>query len=187
MRINLKLPLLVAAGLLTATAAFGQAPVVPNVPQEDAYQLRALPPQEAQEEAETAVPNRYLETQFLKDRGIATYGWIDAGIGGNGWGSPFNGPITFNDRNWQGQMNQLYLVNEKGLDTADAGFDWGGRVDLLYGTDYIYTTARGLVANLYTQVLAGQPSWGNRYYGLAMPQLYAEAGYGDHAVKIGHF
>jgi hypothetical protein len=78
----------VAAGLLTVSTALAQAPVLPNVPQEDAYQLRALPPQEAQEEAETAVPNRYLETEFMKERGIATYGWINAGIGGNNWGSP---------------------------------------------------------------------------------------------------
>jgi hypothetical protein len=181
-----KLPLWVAAGLLTGSTALAQAPVVPNVPQEDAYQMRALPPQEAAEEIEEG-PNRYLETEFLKERGISTYGWLNAGIGGNGWGSPFNGPITFNDRNWQGQMNQLYLVNEKVLDTEDGGFDWGGRVDLLYGTDYVYTTARGLDANLLNQTLPGQPSWGNRYYGLALPQLYAEAGYGDHAVKVGHF
>ncbi|MFM7242584.1 MAG: outer membrane beta-barrel protein, partial [Planctomycetaceae bacterium] len=170
------LPAWVASGLLAVSAAtaddtslssrldpslYGQlaqndapvaaAPVLPAVPQEDAYQLRALPPQEAQEEAETAVPNRYLETQFLKDKGIATYGWIDAGIGANNWGNPWNGPITFNDRNWQAQMNQLYLVNEKVLDLEDGGFDWGGRVDLLYGTDYIFTTARGLDGNLFYQ------------------------------------
>ena len=181
-----KLPLWVAAGLLTASTALAQAPVIPNVPQEDAYQMRALPPAEAAADLEEG-PNRYLETDFLKERGIATYGWVDVGIGGNGWGSSFNGPITFNDRNWQAQMNQLYLVNEKVLDTEDGGWDWGGRVDLLYGTDYIYTTARGLDANLNNQTLAAQPSWGNRYYGLAMPQLYAEAGYGDHAVKVGHF
>ena len=185
--LRFKLPLWVAAGLLTVSTALAQAPVVPNVPQEDAYQLRALPPQEAQEEAETATPNRYLETEFLKERGIATYGWINAGIGGNDWGSPWNGPITFNDRNWQGQMNQLYLVNEKVLDTEDGGMDWGGRVDLLYGTDYVYTTARGLDGNLLNQTVPGQPSWGNRYYGLAIPQLYAEAGYNNHAVKVGHF
>jgi hypothetical protein len=185
--LRFKLPLWVAASLLTATTAWAQAPVLPNVPQEDAYQLRALPPQEAQEEAETAVPNRYLETEFMKEKGIATYGWVNAGIGANNWGSPWNGPITFNDRNWQGQMNQLYLVNEKVLDTEDGGMDWGGRVDLLYGTDYVYTTARGLDGNLLNQTVPGQPSWGNRYYGLAIPQLYAEAGYNNHAVKVGHF
>ena len=166
------------------------APVVPNVAQEDAYQMRALPPQEAAAEIETG-PNRYLELDALTSRGINTYGWVAAGLGANNWGSAFNGPITFNDRNWQGQMNQLYLVNEKLLDTEDGGFDWGGRVDLLYGTDYIFTTARGLDGNLFYQPNAagagGAPSWGNKYYGLALPQMYGELGYGDHAVKFGHF
>ena len=68
---------------------------------------------------------------------------------------------------------------------------WGGRVDLLYGTDYVYTTARGLDGNLLNQPIStaclastvvGQSS---KDYGLAMPQLYAEGRcYGDHAVKV---
>ena len=197
---KIKLPSWVAGGLLAV--AFGgtdasaqNVPVVPNVPQEDAYQLRALPPQEAAQEAaapEDAGPNRYLETSFLKDRGVATYGWIDVGIGGNAWGAPWNGPITFNDRNWQAQMNQLYLVNEKVLDLDANTWDWGGRVDLLYGTDYIYTTARGLDGFLLNETnqwgVTGSPSWvSSRYYGLAMPQLYGELGYGNHAVRFGHF
>ncbi|NDC64947.1 MAG: hypothetical protein EBZ59_13430, partial [Planctomycetia bacterium] len=69
-------------GSLAQNQTGGSPPVMANVPQEDAYQLRGLPPQEAAEEVEET-PNRYLETQFLKDRGIATYGWIDAGIGAN--------------------------------------------------------------------------------------------------------
>jgi hypothetical protein len=113
-------------------------------------------------------------------------------MGANNWGSPFNGPITFNDRNWQGQMNQLYLVNERVMDLEDGGFDYGGRIDLLYGTDAIYTTARGLDATLFNQPngfgVTGAPNWlSSKDYGLAMPQLYAELGYGDHAVKFGHF
>ncbi|MBM4057793.1 MAG: porin [Planctomycetes bacterium] len=203
--LKFKLPLWVAGGLLataSATAfepslytqvaqAQAPAPVIPAVPEEDAYQMRALPPQEAAEEVEEG-PNRYLELPFLKDRGIATYGWIDAGIGANNWGYPWNGPITFNDRAWQGQMNQLYLVNEKVLDLDANTWDWGGRVDLLYGTDYIFTTARGLDGNLFYQPnpagSGGAPSWvSSKYYGLAMPQLYGELGYGDHAVKFGHF
>ena len=191
-----KLPLLgaglTAAATLMASTALGQTtsglpPVAANVPQEDAYQLRGLPPQESAQEVDEG-PTRYLETEFLKERGIATYGWIDAGIGGNNWGSPFNGPITFNDRNWMGQVNQLYLVNEKVLDLEDGGADWGGRVDLLYGGDSIFTTARGLDGNLYNQSPSGFGSWNSsKYYGLAMPQLYGEVGYGDHAVKFGHF
>jgi hypothetical protein len=166
--------------------------VLPNVPQEDAYQMRALPPQEAAQEASAEEgPTRYLELDALTSRGINTYGWINAGIGANNWGSPFNGPITFNDRAWQGQMNQLYLVNERLLD-VDNGRYLGGRVDLLYGTDYIYTTARGLDANLLNQPnqygVTGAPSWASsKDYGLAMPQLYGEVGAGNHAVKFGHF
>ena len=204
--IKFNLPQWVAAGLVTAAVAasggtvsaqqpvqapVGTPPVMANVPQEDAYQLRALPPQEAAEEVESA-PERYLELEVLKKRGISTYGWFAAGIGANNWGSPFNGPITFNDRNWQGQLNQLYLVNEKVLDTENGGLDWGGRVDLLYGTDYIFTTARGLDGNLFNQPnqygVVGAPSWASsKDYGLAMPQIYGEVGYGDHAVKFGHF
>jgi hypothetical protein len=175
-----------------AAAQTGTVPVVPNVPQEEAYELRGLPPQEAAQEASAEEgPNRYLETKFLTERGIKTYGWIDTGIGANNWASPFNGPITFNDRNWQGQMNQLYLVNEKLVDTTN-GLDWGGRVDLLYGTDYIYTTARGFDGFLANQAngssIYGAPSWASsKDYGLAMPQLYGELGYGDHVVRAGHF
>jgi hypothetical protein len=212
-----KLPLWVASGLMAVSAAnaadtslpsridpnlysqlaqntapVNPVPVVPNVPQEDAYQMRALPPQEAAQEASAEEgPTRYLEVEPLTSRGINTYGWINAGIGANNWGSPFNGPITFNDRNWQGQMNQLYLVNERLLD-VDNGRWLGGRVDLLYGTDYIYTTARGLDGNLLNQPnsagVAGAPSWASsKDYGLAMPQLYGEVGAGNHAVKFGHF
>ena len=212
-----KLPVWVASGLMAVSAAnaadtslpsridpslysqlaqndapVNPVPVVPNVPQEDAYQMRALPPQEAAQEASAEEgPTRYLELEALTSRGINTYGWINAGIGANNWGSPFNGPITFNDRNWQGQMNQLYLVNERLLD-VDNGRWLGGRVDLLYGTDYIYTTARGLDGNLLNQPNAagvvGAPSWASsKDYGLAMPQLYGEVGAGNHAVKFGHF
>jgi len=164
------------------------APVMANVPQEDAYQMRALPPQEAAAEV-AEEPTRYLQTQALDSMRIKTYGWLDVGIGANNWGAPWNGPVTFNDRAWQGQMNQLYLVNERTLDTESGGWDWGGRVDLLYGTDYIYTTARGLDAYRAGDPIGlGAPRWGsNKYYGLAMPQLYAEVGYNDLAVKFGHF
>ncbi len=190
-----QLPAWVAGGLLAVavTSANAQSvPVVPNVPQEDAYQLRALPPQEAAQEAaspEEEGPTRYLETEFLTSRGIKTYGWIDAGIGANAWGAPYNGPITFNDRAWQGMMNQLYLVNERTMDLDANTVDWGGRVDLLYGTDYVFTTARGLDAHRFERVDGlGVARWGSsRYYGLAMPQLYGEVGAGNHAVKFGHF
>ena len=161
---------------------------VPNAPPEDIYENRGLPPQEAAEEA-VDKPDRRLQTEFLEHRGIATHGWVDAGIGANNWGSPFNGAMTLADRNWQGQMNQLYLVNEKVLDTEDGGWDWGGRVDLLYGTDSIYTTARGLDAYQFQSYgIANVASWASsKDYGLAMPQLYGELAHNDLAVRFGHF
>lgn len=209
--ITLTLPAWVAAGLLAAAPAsgadrtgptgyefgkydqFAQAdvpsvpvPVAPNLVPEDLYERRALPAAEAAEEAANE-PNRYLQTEFLENRGISTYGWIDAGIGANAWGAPWNGPITFNDRAWQGMMNQLYLVNER---TLGEDLGWGGRVDLLYGTDYVFTTAQGLDAfggEPNSLGLSG-PRWGSsRYYGLAMPQLYGELGREDLGVKFGHF
>ena len=112
-----------------------------DVPDEDVYQYRAAAPEEAATEEGAT---RYLETDFLLKRGIETYGWLDVGIGANNWGADWNGPVTFNDRAWQGQMNQLYLVNERILD--DDSFSWGGRIDLLYGTDFLYTVAAGLDA-----------------------------------------
>ena len=195
--LKFKLPLWVAAGLVTSTVvgaepslpsqvdtsiydsfaqAEGQAPVTlmprAGVPDEDVYQYRGAAPQEAAiEEGAT----RYLETDFLLNRGIETYGFVDIGIGANGWGADWNGPITFNDRAWQGQMNQLYLINERIL--KDDGVSLGGRVDLLYGTDYLYTVAGGFDANWNT----------GRYYGLAMPQLYGELGNQTLNVKFGHF
>ena len=143
-----------------------------GVTDEDVYQYRAAAPQEAAiEEGAT----RYLETDFLLNRGIETYGFIDVGIGANAWGADWNGPITFNDRAWQGQMNQLYLINERIL--KEDQLSLGGRVDLLYGTDFLYTVAGGL-----------DTEWNsNRYYGLAMPQLYGEVGTQALNVKFGHF
>ena len=208
--LKFKLPLWVAAGLVTSTIVGaeptipsqvntsiyesfaqteGQAPVTlmprAGVPDEDVYQYRAAAPQEAAvEEGAT----RYLETDFLLNRGIETYGWVDVGIGANGWGADWNGPITFNDRSWQGQMNQLYLVNERIL--KEDQFSWGGRIDLLYGTDFLYTVAAGLDAYRSTPNPLGLtgPRWNtNRYYGLAMPQLYGELGSQELNVKFGHF
>ena len=208
--LKFKLPMWVAAGLVTSTVvsaeptipsqvdtsiyeslaqAEGQAPVTlmprAGVPDEDVYQYRAAAPQEAAvEEGAT----RYLETDFLLNRGIETYGWVDVGIGANGWGADWNGPITFNDRSWQGQMNQLYLVNERIL--KEDQFSWGGRIDLLYGTDFLYTVAAGLDAYRSTPDPLGLtgPRWNtNRYYGLAMPQLYGELGSQELNVKFGHF
>jgi len=116
-------------------------------------------------------------------------GWLEAGIGANNWGSPFNGPVTLADRSWQGQVNQMYLFAERPTDAAAADWEWGGRVDLLLGTDYVFTTARGLDAYGYQAFgLENVASWAfSKDYGVAMPQLYADLTRGDVTLKCGHF
>jgi hypothetical protein len=127
---------------------------------------------------------------------VGVYGWVSQGFTWNP-DSPadrFNGPQTFNDRSNEFQMNQLYLVMERPVDPTSCGWDFGGRVDLMYGTDYFFVEASGLETRE-----DGSPRWnssngprggGASLYGLAMPQLYAEflvpwgAGLTG---KIGHF
>lgn len=105
----------------------------------------------------------------------------------------FNLPVTFNDRANEYQMNQLYLALGREVSTSSS-WDVGGRVDLLYGTDYFFTQAAGLELRS-----DGSPRWnssdgprgtGAAMYGLAMPQLYAEVfaplGPGIR-FKMGHF
>jgi hypothetical protein len=69
--------------------------------------------------------------------------------------------------------------------------DIGGRADILYGTDYFFTTALGLETHK-----DGTQHWndndgnginGTSTLGWAMPQLYLEAAYGDISVKLGHW
>lgn len=79
----------------------------------------------------------------------------------------------------QVQLHQGWLYAEKSIDTSN-GFDIGGRLDYLYGTDAQDTQAFG------TQ-RGWDNGWDNGQYGHALPQAYFEAGYGDLSVKVGHF
>lgn len=130
--------------------------------------------------------------------GFEIRGWLSQGFTINPQSpqSNTNTPVTFNDRANEYQMNQLYAVLEKKVAT-DGGWDLGGRVDVLYGTDYFFTMAAGLETNT-----DGTQRW-NRdggprttgagpapLYGIAMPQAYAEvfAPFGNGVnVKLGHF
>ena len=133
-------------------------------------------------------PDRRIHLPRLEDRDVYTYGWIEYGLGANNWGAPFNGPVTLGDRSWQGQLNQLYFVTEREAD-GSAGWDVGGRVDLLFGTDYFYTTALGLDAYpLQPLGIENIASWGfSKDYGLAMPQLFADVAYRNVNLRFGHF
>ena len=97
--------------------------------------------------------------------------------------SRYNGPMTFNDREGEYMLNQAVLSFGRDVDNCGMGWDWGGRMDLLYGTDYIFTQAVGLE----TQP-DGTNAWnGSKMYGLAMPQAYLDFAYNDLSLRLGHF
>jgi len=111
--------------------------------------------------------------------GFNTGGWVQAGITANGANPAdrWNGPIMTNDRVGDLEMNQLWLYFERPINTQ-CGFDIGGRFDLLYGTDW-------RIADCYGNGLEDKMNGPDSFYGIALPQMYVEAGVGDFSVKMG--
>lgn len=124
--------------------------------------------------------------------------WIAQGVTFNGDrpNDRFNGPLTFNDRSNEYLLHQAYI--SAAWEPTDHGdhWDFGGRVDALWGSDYVYATAVGLETHK-----DGTPKWngdgprrvnGERaaLYGVALPQLYADI-YAPVAegidIQVGHF
>jgi len=117
--------------------------------------------------------------------GWTVEGWIAGGGTANSDNptSNYNGPMTFNDRADELMLNQLYLSIGRDADNGGCGWAWGGRVDMLYGQDYIFTQAVGLETNTN-----GTPKWNSsKMFGVALPQFYGEIAYNDLSVKVGHF
>ncbi len=134
-------------------------------------------------------------------------GWVSAGASSFDQ-APISTTSSPGGYNWRDddsnnfQMNQLYLILGRDAQNGN-NIGIGGRVDLLYGTDYHYTSSLGLESrneNWYggpaTTVYNAKPHWnqneldGYPEYGIAMPQAYAElyvpimCGL---SVKAGHF
>lgn len=140
------------------------------------------------------------DAQPLKEYGIKWGGWLNSSVTYNSRNDPdkFNGPVTFGDRAGELQLNQAYLWLQKAVTVSGDSWDFGGRFDFMYGTDAVFTQAYGVPA---VDPRSGHPlnrgnwdlhltSWNNRFYGIALPQAYAEinAPIGNGIdVKIGHF
>jgi hypothetical protein len=130
---------------------------------------------------------RFFQNDCLDCRGITVNGFI--GWNPYTWNTSnpsdgFNGPVTWTDRSNVPSMNQLYLFAEKATDTGGCGWDWGWRIDGMYGSDARFTTAQHLETRGYFQ----DPKWSTqRFYGPALPQFYVEGAYNDLKVKAGHY
>ena len=101
-----------------------------------------------------------MPTPRLGSTACALESWLDQGATINTL-SPrnrINGPVTFNDRSNDYQLNQIYLRLKRDVDTEGDRWDMGGRVDLLYGTDSIYTEARGLESDRRLRAQVERPA-----------------------------
>jgi hypothetical protein len=89
---------------------------------------------------DSAVQSRgytYSPARTNSSNGWEFGGWIQHGVTFNS-DSPndrFNGPVITNDRSNEWLMNQLWFYMERYVDIDDVGMHWGGRIDLLYGSD----------------------------------------------------
>ena len=139
-------------------------------------------------------------TDLFKANGLEFGGWINSGItyNANNPSDGFNGTVTFADRANRLQLNQFNLFLQRPVTSEGKEWDFGARVDFLFGTDAIYTQAFGISA---FDENTGEPSdrgnWdlnicckSTRTYGIALPQAYLEAyvpvGNGLN-IKAGHF
>ncbi|MDQ7091283.1 MAG: porin [Methylococcales bacterium] len=126
---------------------------------------------------------------FLKKLGVKVGGWIDAGMtySSHSNSSGENGAIPFGtDRVNEFQLNQTYLFLEKSVVSSGSNWDFGGRVDFLFGTDARSTQASGFD----NQILGSTNNKSFNEYDIAFPQayleIYAPIGNGLTA-KVGHF
>jgi len=131
------------------------------------------------------------------DYGLKAGGWVQFGATTNNR-NPVNPPTGsgnlptgFNYRNDEFQLHQVYGYIEKEADTGGCGWAWGGRVDFVYGDDYIFAQSIGLERHQ-----TGAPHWngttGNGISGLArtgvaMPQAYVDIARNDLTLRVGHF
>ena len=152
-------------------------------PEEPAAKPEEKKEEEKKEEEEKPPEPRHLIGD-LGCTGINVNGWVDIGgtFNPQNPGSHYNGTLAPNDRD-EIQFNQTYLVMEKALKPENGCWDLGGRIDFLYGSDYIYCESLGFETHP-----DGTPKWNaSKQYGLAVPQAYIDVGNDKLDLKLGRF
>ncbi|HEY4760772.1 MAG TPA: outer membrane beta-barrel protein, partial [Thermoguttaceae bacterium] len=117
---------------------------------------------------------------FLQEHNIAMGGWVQQGITGVSR-MPDNrslGSLATNDRAAEYQLNQAWLFLNRPINNQGDGWDWGGRLDLIYGTDWRFANTLGL-ENVFNGAY--------QLYGLALPQSYLDVAYNNLTVRLGHW
>lgn len=111
-------------------------------------------------------------------------GWLSGGMTFADHSVGTTSPIAFVNPTDEFLFNQVWLFAERKARTQGCGWDWGFRVDYVFGADGPDTQARGDGGWDFGWNTGGT---GGDTYGSAIPQLYAEAAYNDLTVKVGHF
>ena len=109
--------------------------------------------------------------------GISVGGWTQFGYHDNN--SVADG---FNQNEDALNLHQQWLWAERVAD-GRCGWDWGFRVDFMYGIDANNTQAFGNNPGNWDYL----NGYDHGIYGFAIPQLYGELANGDLSVKVGHF
>jgi hypothetical protein len=107
--------------------------------------------------------------QWLNDTGIQIYGWADPGFNvSNMTTRPGgNAPIAYAYTPNTAQIDQLVLYLDRFPDTVQRDhIDWGMRLSVLYGENYRYTTAYGVLSYQFLKY--------NHVNGIDFPMMYGE-------------
>lgn len=115
-------------------------------------------------------------------------GWTQIGYHDNNQplSQAYNDLLSFNDVPDRVNLQQQWLYLGKVAD-GSCGLGFGGRIDILYGTDAQKTQAFGNPNAGIRGDGSFDASMDHGSYGWAIPQLYGEVAYNDLSVKIGHF
>ena len=130
--------------------------------------------------------------EAIKDSRFTVYGWAEPGAN---WstshtrfnyrtGAGGNAPAAYDFEPNTAQLDQFAWYFERTPDEIQRDhFDWGGRVTLLYGTDYKYTLSQGVLTNQYTNSA--------KLYGFDVPMYYLDFWFPDIAmgtnVRVGRY
>src|SRR2546423_2200242 len=132
----------------------------------------------AEEEAE----KNFVKQEEAKSR-LSIYGWVETGLTGNVDAPKDNQNFgrVFDDRSNEFVMNQAVITAERALDPK-VGFDWGFKVQFLFGTDARYIHSLGLLDHAMRNSLY-QPDIPEVYLSLHFP-IVTEGGID---LKLGKF
>jgi hypothetical protein len=181
MRLSLALGVFICAivGLWGGTLSAADGPTAPEPPA-SATLAQEFGDTEVSAPAEEGKPWKLPQPYCLQAHGIDMGGWVQQGITYDAWNPTdrFNGPEYTNDRSGEYQLNQAWLYFVRPTKTDGCGWDIGGRVDVVYGTDWRFGQCAGLENRI------DDP---NSFYGLVLPQFYGEIAVNNLTVKMGHF